>query len=204
MITAILVTGFVVSAGGTVQGGDGYPDRCDEAPIVNSTGIVKGVIDSPDDQDAIKVEIPKKGDFVAVAPVIPKAETELHFDHYAESSFSLYNETDELEIDTGNQFQPPSVRHPGNFHRNGSWEIWSETTGEPVTICIEIYEFDDESSDIPYEYALRLEAESPEPVTIAEELTRLRQIIEQKNETIYRLRNNTTSKQDSVEIGQGH
>ncbi len=174
--------------------GDDYPDKCENAPIVNSTGIVTGTIDSPEDRDAIKVTIPKKGDYISVSTVLPAAETEFRVE-FVSPSHSLYNVTDELGY-TGDH----SLYHPRNYHGNGSWEIWSETTNEALTVCLGITESENEgSTNVPYEYALRMEAESPEPVTIAEELERLRQVVAEKNETIARLRNQSTRSPNATE-----
>lgn len=186
----LLVGSLVAPVGGTnVQQGDDYPDDCDEAPIVESTGVVKGVIDSPEDRDTIKIEIPEKGNYVTVGPVVPQTEHYMTFGHEAESQFSLYNATGEVGITSTGE----GVVHPRNYHGNGTWEIWSETSDQPIVVCIEISESDSEEANIPYEYAIRFAAANPEPVTIAEEIDRLQQMLDEKNETIAQLRNNSTT-----------
>lgn len=78
VVVGVLVVAVVTSTLGVraqqAPVGDKWADNCDEAETIRESGTYDGTINSPDDVDVLGVELPQKGAYVTVQPVVPTTE----------------------------------------------------------------------------------------------------------------------------------
>jgi len=143
-----------------------WPDRCSEAPVMNTTGVYGGVILSPTDRDTFKIEMGEKGTYVTVAPVAPAIDGATEFQARDEGR-GTGRETSVLNVNEGNgrftTFDDDNYRleSAGEGLNGSSFQIWADIDG-PV-ICFFVDVESPEASALPYEWQVRIVENDPEP-----------------------------------------
>ncbi|MDB2226318.1 PGF-CTERM sorting domain-containing protein [Halorubrum ezzemoulense] len=206
-LTALLVIVSVGMAPGVVVADDKWADSCRNADVVSATDRYTGSIDSPRDEDVMKISV-DKGDYVSTSLIAPQEADEVYVSYSERTSFQNVE-----NAETGGTVGTPRVNVEGGV--NANWEMWPENSD---TYCLEI----GGQGEAPYEWELSLTLNAPEPTSVEtadsqnridtlenqinqkeERITELESILQQKNQTINELKSestNNSSEDVSIEV----
>jgi hypothetical protein len=132
---------------------DPVPDRYSdgEPTRVKPTTTVNGVLNSPEDSDEIEFVL-QKGEYVTVSVVVPEEESNFRVRLDSSSDYSVENVTNAGR--DGRYIEDISGGIVATF------EVWAESTD---VISLRMYDY---SGDVPYEWYLGLNKNSPRPATV--------------------------------------
>lgn len=192
VVSLLVIGGLSTVAPANAVQADEWPDSCSDAPVIdamNST-VLNGTINSPDDDDTFLLNI-SKGEHVAVTMNVPSAEGEFTGRFF---SSSIRPESGDVEV-IGDLVHSTD---DSEGLTNASAIAFMEESDEHM--CIRLSDREPDDARLPYDWEVRLKKNTRPPVPVDSEIQRLedenaqlRSVLDEKNETIAQLRNETNA-----------
>lgn len=198
LLIVVLVVASVGMMPGIAEADDDWPDGCDKAPIVNPNGEQKVSIDTPKDQDYMKMQL-TKGDYLHISTIVPDRQRRLVFviGTLDNPDFSLQ------DLKNATIREAVSYRTPVKFDSEevASFKFWGEREGTN-TYCFRFEDDLGDEADIPYQFTVNFSLSSPEPPKVNNQrVEELESQLEQKNQRIEELESQSIENGDiTIEV----
>lgn len=154
-----------------------WPDSCSEAQLVGGSGTYKGAIDTPNDQDWLRIQLRQRGDYITLIPLIPNAESEVWIRSTAVEGIHAWDNVrvqegirsnDDYYVD-GNEYSGRLLQASSRDGiNNSSWQIFAETS--PAVLCIAITENEPDEAQLPYEWQLHIDNSTTQPADLSNQV----------------------------------